>query len=315
MRSRRGAALLTAVGLMVLISIISLERTLLARQTRLTVANVVERAQLEAVATAGVEQARGELDRLLRSGAMQSLRNPARVMDAWDAADGRALESTLAKEYRYRVEMHDAGMRLQLNAATQAQLRTLMLALGVDARRADHLSAAIGDWRDPDQLRRVNGAERSDYLAAGRAMLPDDGPFARVDQLRFVMGMTDSLYRLLAPQLTVFGDGKVDLNAAPRPVLLTLPGISEEATSVILHYRQRGARVSDLNLLAQDLSPAARDLLRASLLQLQASAALQPRQIHVASDAWRVGSAMHVRVDAIISRDDEGRVIWRRVSP
>ena len=315
MKSRRGAALLTAIGLVVLISIVSLERTLLAKRTRLTTANIVERAQLEAVATAGVEHARAELDRLLRSGTMQSLRDPSHVMDAWDAADGKVLESALATEYRYRVEMHDVGIRLQLNDATQEQLRTLLLALGVDARRADHLSAAISDWRDADQLRRVNGAERSDYLAAGRAMLPDDGPFARVDQLRFVLGVTDSVYHLLGPRLTVFGDGKVDLNAAPRPVLLTLPGISEEAVAVILRYRQRGARITDFNHLSEDLSPTGRELLRRSLLALQASAVLEPREIHVASDAWRIGSTLHVRVDAIISRDDEGRVIWRRVSP
>ena len=314
MRSRRGAALLTALGLMLLVSIISFERTLLARRTRLTVANIVEHAQLEAVAMAGVEHARAELDRLLQSGAMQSLRDPGRVLDAWDAADGKMLDAELAREYRYHVELHDAGTRMQLNGATQEQLRILMVALGIDARRAGHVSAAIGDWRDPDQLRRVNGAERDDYLALGQAMLPDDGPFARVDQLRFVIGVNDSLYRVLAPQLTVFGSGKVDINAASRAVLLTLPGISEEAVSVILHDRQRGRRVADLNRLAAELSPAARDLMQRSLPALQVAAVLEPRQIHVASDAWRVGSNFHVHIDAIVSRDEEGRVIWSRVS-
>lgn len=315
MRSRRGAALLTAIGLLVLISILSLERTLLAKRTRLTVANIVEHAQLEAVATAGVEHARAELQRFLQAGAMQSLHDPARVMDAWSSAEGRTIESEIGGEYRYRVELRDAGARLQLNGATQDQLRTLLLALGVDARRADHLSAAIADWRDADQLRRANGAERAEYLAAGRAMLPDDGPFARVDLLRFVMGMTDSLYRVVAPLLTVYGNGKVDVNAAPRAVLLTLPGMSEEAVSVIAHYREQGRGVTDLSRLADQLSPGARDRLRQSLPVLQASTVLEPHQIHVASDAWRVGNSFHVRIDAIISRDDEGRVIWWRVLP
>lgn len=315
MRSRRGAALLTAIGLLVAISMLSVERALVAKRARLAVANIVEHAQLEAAATAGVEHARSDLQRLAQAGAMQSLRDPARVMDAWQSADGRSIESEIAGEYRYRVELHDAGARLQLNGATQDQLRTLLLALGVDARRADHLSAAIADWSDPDQLRRVNGAERDDYLAAGRAMLPDDGPFARVDLLRFVMGMSDSLYRALAPLLTVFGNGKVDINAAPRPVLLTLPGMSAEAVSAILRDRQQARRVTDLSRFADGLSPAARDLLIRSLPALQATTVLDPRQIHVASDAWRIGSDVHVRIDAIISRDEEGRVIWRRVSP
>ena len=315
MRSRRGAALLTAVGLLVAISILSLEHALVAKRTRLAVANIVEHAQLEAVATAGIEHARADLQRLVQAGAMQSLRDPARVMDAWQSADGRLIESEIGGEYRYRVELHDSGARLQLNSATQDQLRSLLLALGVDARRADHLSAAITDWSDPDQLRRVNGAERDDYLAAGRAMLPDDGPFARVDLLRFVIGMSDSLYRALAPLVTVFGNGKIDINAASRPVLLTLPGMSEEAVSAILHDRQQVRRVADLARFADRLSPAARDLLVRSLPALQAMTVLEPRQIHVASDAWRAGSDIHVRIDAVISRDEEGRVIWRRVSP
>ena len=315
MTARRGAALLVAVGMLVLICTASFELTIAARPQRLGVANVAEHAQLAAAATAGVEDARARLQQWLQVGEMQSMREPQRTIDAWSAADGTVFGSELDGQLQYRVELHDAGVQLPLNAASEDQLRTLLLSLGIDARRADRLAQAIADWRDGDQLRRLNGAEQLDYLREGRAMLPDDGPFAVVGAIRFVVGMNDSLYRLVAPQLTVFGSGRVDVNAAARPVLLTLAGMSEEAVSRILQDRKRGRRVTDLNRFAEQLSPAARQRLRANLVALQATTVLEAREIHVVSEAWRTGSNSRLRIDAIISRDDEGRVVWRRLSP
>ena len=315
MTSRSGLALLTALALMVLISAAAVELTATAKPRRIAVAGVLERAELDAAATAGVEHARAQLSHLMQVGAMQSLRDPARVLDAWTAANGMVLQSSLGDEIEYRVELHDAGARLNVNAATDDQLRQLFVALRVDARRADRLAESIGDWRDGDQLRRANGAEKSEYLRDGRAILPDDGPFASVAMLRFVMGMTDSLYRIVSPYVSTLGSGRVDLNAAERPVLIGLPGMTEESVAALLSYRQHGRRVADLNRFADELSPSARLRLRAAMLQLQAMTVLEPREIHVASESWRRGTMTCVRIDAIISRDDEGRVVWRRVSP
>lgn len=315
MTSRRGAALLVAIGMLVLICTASFELTVASRPDQLTALNVADQVQLTAAATAGVEQARARLLQWLEVGEMQSVREPQRRIDAWSAAAGTVFGAEIAGQLQYRVELHDAGVQLHLNTASEDQLRTLFLSLGIDARRADRLAQAIGDWRDGDQQRRLNGAEQADYLREDRAMLPDDGPFATIGTLRFVAGVNDSLYRLVAPLLTVFGSGRIDINAAARPVLLTLPGMSEEAVSTLLHDRQRGRRVTDLNRFADGLSPGARERLRANLAVLQAATVLEAREIHVVSEAWRIASSSRLRIDAIISREDEGRVVWRRVSP
>ena len=315
MRARRGVALVMALALLVLISVVALDWSAAAKPSRLEVAAIVDRAELDAVATGGVEAARAQLSQLLRVGPMRSLRDPTRVLDAWSAADGMVLDSDPASELRYRVEMHDAGARLNLNTAGEDQFRKLLLALRVDSRRADRLAQALADWRDGDRLRRANGAEQADYLRADRAVLPDDGPFASVSTIRFVMGMSDSLYLLLRSYVTVVGSGRIDLNAAERPVLLTLPGMSEEAVAQLLRYRRQGRRVTDLDRFADELSPSGRSLLRSALPALQAGTVLDTREIHVTSDAWRRGSNVRVRIDAILSRDDEGRVVWRHVGP
>lgn len=315
MMPRRGVALLTALGLLVLISVAALEWAAAAKGQRLTVANTTERTALEAFATGGVEHARAHLSELLQVGPMQSLRDAGRVFDAWGAADGSVLDSDPSLELRYHVELHDVGTRLNLNDASEDQLRTLFLALRVDAGRADRLAQAIADWRDADQVRRANGAEQADYLRDGRAMLPDDGPFANVAMLRHVMGMNESLYQLVRPHLTVLGSGRIDVNAAERPVLLTLPGMTEESVALAIQYRHERRRITDLNRFADGLSPNARERLRTAMPVLQIAAVLEPREMHLACDSWRIGSTFHVRVDAIVSRDEEGRVVWRRVSP
>jgi general secretion pathway protein K len=315
MRARRGIALITALALLVLISGAAVELTAAAKPRRLSVAAILDRAELDAAATGGIEHARAQLAQLMRVGALQSLREPTRVLDAWSAADGMVVGASLGNDVDYRVQLRDAGARLNLNAAGEDELRQLFVALHIDARRADRLAEAIADWRDGDQLRRANGAERNDYVRDGRAVLPDDGPFASVAMLRFVIGMTDSLYRLVLPYVSTLGSGRVNLNAAPRPVLIGLPGMTEETVAALLRYRQQGRRVADLNRFADELSPSARLRLRAAMQQLQAMTVLDPRAIHVASEAWRRGTTTRARIDAIVSRDDEGRVVWRRVSP
>src|SRR5690606_8405821 len=129
---------------------------------------------------------------------------------------------------RFFVQARDAGSQLHLNVADEEELRRYFSALRMDYGKADRLAQAIMDWRDLDQSHRARGAERDDYLAAGSAVLPADGPFRRVSDLRFVMGMTSADYDLLSPHLTLFGSGRINLNSAPREVLLALPGVTEE---------------------------------------------------------------------------------------
>lgn len=313
--SRDGFALIAALALLVLVSIVALELSATARPRRLAVASGLERIAATTAATAGVEQARALLMRLEPLAPGRLTRDPSRTPDPWSAANGMVIGPRSAGAYSYRVEMRDAYTRLNLNGASEDQLRRLMAALHVDARQAGRVAAAIADWRDHDQLRRANGAERDDYLRAGLPVLPGDGPFASTGALRFVFGMTDALCDSIEPYLTVAGDGGVNLNAAPRPVLLALPGMTEEAASFLLRARAAGRPVTDLNAFVESLSSGARQQLRVAMPLLRNIVTLETREMLVTSEAWQPGGVTRVRVDAVISRDADDHVIWRRVSP
>lgn len=313
--SRRGFALMAALALLVTLSVVALELSVMARPRRLAVAGAAERVAALEVATAGVERAHALLRQLEPRSPGRLDRGPDLVPDPWAPAVGTTLGPTRVGQLVYRVELRDPYERLHLNGASEDQLRRLLLALRVDARRADRLAQAIADWRDPDRLRRANGAERDDYLRAGSPLLPDDGPFADVSSLRFVLGVTDSLYDAVAPYLTTAGDAGVNINAAPRPVLLTLPGMTEESVDQLLRDRAAGRRVADLARFTESLPAGARLRLRLALPLLRTVVTLETREMLVTSEAWDPAGVTRVRLEAIVSRDAEGRVIWRRVAP
>ena len=312
--SRRGFALIAALALLVLISLVALGLTETARPRRLAVAAAAERTAAIAAATAGVEHAHALLTRLEPVSPGRLERGPSLLRDPWRPANGLVIGPRRAGAYIYRVELRDAYARLNLNGASEDQLRRLLIALRIDARRADRLAQAIADWRDHDQLRRSNGSERDDYLRTGAPMLPGDAIFDDVGTLRFVQGMTDALYDSIAPYLTVMGDGGVNLNAAPRAVLLALPGMTEASVTSLLRAREAGRPPADLNELIGLIPSGASAQLRAAIPLLRNIATFETREMLVTSVASQPGAVTHVQVDAIISRNAGGHVTWRRVS-
>ena len=58
---------------------------------------------------------------------------------------------------------------------------------------------AIADFRDPDDLRRLNGAEDADYQSAGLKHGAKDGPFKAIEELQQVLGVDHDLYKVARP--------------------------------------------------------------------------------------------------------------------
>ena len=83
-----------------------------------------------------------------------------------------------ADEARISVSALDESGKIDLNVASDALLKGLLKSAGgLDETQASRLVDAIGDWKDPDDLRRANGAEAADYRAAGSPYLPANGAF------------------------------------------------------------------------------------------------------------------------------------------
>lgn len=137
---------------------------------------------------------------------------------------------------RLTLRVTDESGRLDLNVADPDNLARLFQFYEVDEEQALALADAIADWRDPDDLVMMRGAEGAEYAAAGLAYGPADSPFVSVAELQRVLGMTPELFQKVAPSLTVHSGRPVNTSFADAAVLEAL-GIEAEAAVDFLTVR------------------------------------------------------------------------------
>lgn len=137
------------------------------------------------------------------------------------------------------VALFNESGRIDLNAAGPELLDGLLATVEPDAALRARLVDAILDWRDRDNLRRLNGAELDDYLAAGLDYGPANAPFTSVEELQRVQAMTPALYRQIRHSLTILNPSRgINPQFAPRQVLLSLPGVSEATVDQFIEDRR-----------------------------------------------------------------------------
>jgi general secretion pathway protein K len=185
---RRGVALVTVLWVLTLLALIAASFATNTRTEVNLVRNMVESAKAEALAEAGLYQA---IVGLMAEGDVEPWRVDETVY-AW-----------LFETGEIRVAIRDEGGKIDLNTGRDQILRALFLGIGLEQEESDALADAILDFRDADALRRLNGAEDSDYEDAGLDHDAKDAPFEMVEELQQVYGMTGEIYEQVASSLTV----------------------------------------------------------------------------------------------------------------
>lgn len=296
---RKGFALLAALWIVVVTSGVALRASVWSGTHRTLALRGLESRQAHAAAEAGVAWARSRLDRRLAE--------PATVLGS-SSLDPWAGASTIDElpvppltRGGFHVRIRDLGAILNLNRASEAEIERLLLALEVDAGRADRLAQAIADWKDVDDARRARGAEAADYMEV-EALPPRNGEFASVEELGWVRGMDRELLARLRPHLSVVGSGEINLHSAPRPVLLTLPGFGPEAASALLLLRERGVRLGSVADLGTHLSAQVRDHFFDALPELLPRVTLTTDEVEVVSTGWHGDDGDRVTLHARLVR-------------
>ena len=314
MSGERGFALIAALWLLVMISLVGLELSLSARDQRLAAANTLERTQAQAAAEAGLQHVRARLARALQRTDEIGPGAASGIIDPWERPRRLFPDTVRMGDAGYRVGLYDAGSRLHLNRADEAELRRFFAALRVDYGEADRIAQSIMDWRDPDRAHRGRGAERDYYIEVGSPVLPRDGAFQELGELRHVRGVTPEIYERARPYLTLLGTGRINLNAADPPVLAALPGLGDEAVAVLLRHRRQGDRISSLQRLAEELSPPAREALLAETPALLARTSFETREVVALSEGWIDGGRVRVEIEGLLVRaSSTAFLVWRRV--
>ena len=127
-------------------------------------------------------------------------------------ADGTERALAVARG-RATVLLRDQGGKVNPNTAQADMLAALLVALGVEAHGAGALAQSIVEWRTPPLVPGQSAAAAS-YRAAGLAVAPSGTPFASLDEVALVRGMSPELFARLRPHLSVFSVGEARLALA-----------------------------------------------------------------------------------------------------
>jgi general secretion pathway protein K len=223
-KSQNGIALVLVLWVLLLLTIIVGSFALIARMDR-----------LEANALLWGTQARMQAEAAIHL-AVLALRDPQE--DYRMIADGRLYE-TEVNGVSLEVRATDERGKLDINAADELTLANLFSGHGMELGEAELLAAAILDWRDEDDLERVNGAEEDAYLAAGMQVGPANRPFILTEELLQVIGMNYEFFRRLEPGITVYSrSAQPDPAFAPVEALMALPDITYDEAESLVEQRQ-----------------------------------------------------------------------------
>ena len=212
-----------------------------------------------------------------------------------------ALDSVdLGRDTWCEVALDDPSSLLNLNLSDAEQLRALL--------GSDSLVDALLDWRDPDDVTRPAGAEASWYRAHDR-IAPRNRPFASVEELSLVTGFdTLSLGRLF----TTRGNGMVNVNSAPAPVIRAALRLPDETVAMLMRRRSVGRRVTGVDELLALASPSARQILSARYQDLVQRSGFAPAEMVAAVSGHVGGSRLSATMYATLVPLPERLAVIRR---
>jgi general secretion pathway protein K len=238
--NQRGIALLTVLWVITVLMVIVFSFSFMARTETLSTLSFKEGIENKFLAEAGVE--RGILELYFRK---ENLTKVLIEDQAVWKVDG-SLYSGQVGDGHYAVRIIDESGKLDINFAPELLLRNLLGNLGLEGTALDTIVDSILDWKDKDDLHRLNGAESDYYLSLPNPYKAKNGNFESLEELLLVKGVTrEILYgsgrqKGLIDLLTVHGrTGKVNINAASKEILLSIPGITSDMVEEILIFREK----------------------------------------------------------------------------
>src|SRR5438876_582074 len=199
-RDQRGVALIFVLWLLVLLGVIIAEVASKARAEAALLSSLRSRTVARYAAESGILAATVTIERLL-----DSTPNPLERASLFRQLEARLASLTEVElgGARFGVAALDLNARIDLNRADAATLHGLFGQFTSDAR-ADTVAAAL-----------------------------KAAPIRRLAELSRVPGIDDSLALAVAPYVTVWSDGLVNINSAPEPVLAALPGLAAAAPGIV----------------------------------------------------------------------------------
>jgi type II secretory pathway component PulK len=253
-QSKEGAALLVALWVLIILSLIVSSFAFEIQLEAMLVSHKRKKFRAEKSALSGIEYSRAIL------GQQQA----ARELEIEDMADDEngfmqaALHIKRGLSVNRTIELGDATVSIVMEAAeggrninllTREEWLEILEMANVPPTDWDTMVDCLSDWIDEGDLHGLNGAESDDPYYQERGYPVKNGPLDSVEELLLVKGWgEDILYGTdesdegdalfgIAELLTVWGDGKVNLNTASIDVLLSYAEYEDWELASVLEAR------------------------------------------------------------------------------
>ena len=240
--SERGVALLMVLWVLTILMVIVLSFSFMTRTETLATLAFKERMEKKFLAEAGVQRGVEEIFYMKQNPQLAQLEGS----DTWKT-DGTPYGGRLG-EGSYAVRITDESGKIDINTLNDTSgiiLKNLLMHMGVQDEVTDTIVDSILDWKDADDLVRLHGAESDYYMSLPNPYKAKDAKFDTLEELLMVKNVTYEIFfggagkKGLVDFITINSNmNVVNVNAAPREVLMAVPGITPEIAEAIVSYRQ-----------------------------------------------------------------------------
>ena len=241
--TKDGVALLIVLWVITLLMVLVMSFSLLTRTEANSTVFFRDGVQKKFFAEAALERATMEIYH------RQTYKNQTVVLEGNEVVriDGRAYNGSIGTgRYVFRLFNESGKINLNtMNTNSGVILNNLLVNLGIAKETADTIVDSILDWIDTDDLRRLNGAEDDYYQSLPNPYKAKNARLDTLEELLLIKGMSpDILFgtkeqKGLIHFVTIYSTStKVNINAAPKEVLMALPGITEDAVNRIIEQRE-----------------------------------------------------------------------------
>ncbi len=264
-----GVALILVVWIMVVLIAIAGEFSYSMR-TEINIArNFKEEEEAYQLALAGIEQAKFEILSVKTNEIVYLNKDNVLVFGKNEKEDEEqpARNDNLGNgSFKYVITDEDG--KININIESLERLKYIFLETDIDSAEVDTIVDSIIDWRDPNDLHMLNGAEEDYYQSLEKSYSCKDGPFGSIEELLLVKGMKEeylygskeeadedegNVYEGVEKHLTVYGSGKININTASNLALEAVFGVdmagnikSQRETGPILSPVQNGKVSSEI---------------------------------------------------------------------
>jgi general secretion pathway protein K len=132
----------------------------------------------------------------------------------------------------------DEESKININKVNAQLIGRLFRLAGLEESEAQDLAMSVIDWRDADSQMSspTGGAEDPYYRNLPAPYEAKDAPFESIDELLLVKGVNENIFQKVKKYITIYGNGRVNVNTATKIVLMAV-GYSENIADKIIAYR------------------------------------------------------------------------------